>query len=264
MRWLVLTGIVAALSACGGGGTPSAQLSGGPGEVSVTRAAGPRAFGDADPHDWTGRHPDAYPVHGIDVSRWQPEVDWHTAHASGVSFAFIKATEGAENLDPMFQQHWDGAGRAGVRRGAYHVFYFCRSGADQARWFIENVPRDPRGLPPVLDIEWTPFSPTCAIRPPSDQIKREAQDFVEALRAHYHRTPVVYTTVDFERDTGIGDLPGVQLWLRSVAGHPSEVYPGRDWTFWQYTSTGLVPGIAGKVDINAFAGSAATWAAWGG
>jgi lysozyme len=47
-----------------------------------------------------------------------------------------------------------------------------------------------------------------------------------------------------------------------VAKHPKDLYAGHPWTFWQYTSTGLIPGIAGKVDVNVFAGSAAQWAAW--
>jgi lysozyme len=57
-------------------------------------------------------------------------------------------------------------------------------------------------------------------------------------------------------------LKGHEFWLRSVAAHPSDNYDGHHWTFWQYTGTGLVPGVSGKVDINAFYGSAADWAAW--
>ena len=57
-------------------------------------------------------------------------------------------------------------------------------------------------------------------------------------------------------------LKGVDFWLRSVSAHPSDRYPGQHWTFWQYTSTGLVPGIAGNTDINAYAGSAADWGRW--
>lgn len=57
-------------------------------------------------------------------------------------------------------------------------------------------------------------------------------------------------------------LQGVEFWLRSVADHPHGVYDGKDWSFWQYTSTGLVPGIAGRVDINVFAGSKQAWAGW--
>ena len=34
------------------------------------------AFGDADPVAWTGRAPHVYPVHGIDVSRYQGAIDW--------------------------------------------------------------------------------------------------------------------------------------------------------------------------------------------
>ena len=65
-----------------------------------------------------------------------------------------------------------------------------------------------------------------------------------------------------EAVTELWRLGGAEFWLRSVAGHPGEVYGGKDWSFWQYTSTGVVPGIAGKVDINVFAGSKANWVRW--
>lgn len=221
----------------------------------------PAAFSDNDPHDWPGRRPSAYPVHGIDVSRWQGDVDWRAARAGGANFAWLKATEGGDHVDPAFRDHWRGAARAGVPRGAYHHFYFCRPAAEQARWFIRNVPRDPAALPPVLDIEWTPFSRTCRIRPEPEAIRREALVFLRALERHYGKRPLIYTTVDFYRDTGIGRLP-YEFWLRSTAAHPSESYPGQRWTFWQYTSTGAVAGIGRDTDINAFAGSPQAWAEW--
>ena len=84
-------------------------------------------FSDADPHDWDGRAPATYAVHGIDASRWQGEIDWPTAIANGVSFAFFKATEGGDVIDPGFETYWKGAGQAGLPRGAYHFYYFCRN-----------------------------------------------------------------------------------------------------------------------------------------
>ncbi|MEM9276936.1 MAG: glycoside hydrolase, partial [Pseudomonadota bacterium] len=51
-------------------------------------------------------------------------------------------------------------------------------------------------------------------------------------------------------------------WLRSVADHPSRIYPGQRWSFWQYTGTGKIPGIRGETDINVFAGSPSTWRKW--
>lgn len=222
----------------------------------------PANFDDADPHPGIAGIPRRYPVHGIDLSRFQGAVDWPTARANGVNFAYIKATEGGDAEDPLFSANWQGAKRAGVARGAYHVFYHCRPAAEQARQFIRRVPQDPIALPPVLDIEWTPASPSCRLRRDPETIRSEARIFLAALTRAYGQPPVIYTTLDFFRDNDLGRLAGVDFWLRSVAAPMEEAYPGQYWTFWQYTSTGLVPGIAGPVDLNAFAGSAQDWAGW--
>lgn len=219
-------------------------------------------FGDADPHPWDGRSPAAYAVHGTDAARYQTGVDWREARANGVNFAFLKATEGGDLIDPAFRTNWLAARAAGVRVGAYHFWYHCRSGREQARWFIRNVPRSPGALPPVLDLEWTPFSPTCTRRTPGAELRREAEIFLDALERHYNKRPIVYVSPDIYRDADLGRLRGADFWLRSVAGHPSQVYPGQRWTFWQYSGTALIPGISGKADANVFAGTEADWAAW--
>jgi lysozyme len=256
IRTLTLVALLA-LTACGGGQrrdpAPVAAA-----DVSVMSAN----FDDRDPTDWPGRSPDRYPVHGIDVSRFQTSIDWRTARANGVNFAFIKATEGGDRVDPMFESHWRGAAAAGVRRGAYHFFYHCRPAAEQARWFIKAVPKTPGMLPPVLDMEWTPTSPTCTLRRDGATIRDEARTFINILERHYGQRPLIYTTVDFFNDTELWRLQGVEFWLRSVADHPHGVYDGTSWSFWQYTSTGVVAGIAGPVDINTFAGSRQAWADW--
>lgn len=219
-------------------------------------------FSDANPHLWDGRNPTSYPVHGIDISRWQAQVDWPTARANGVNFAYIKATEGGDILDPAFRANWDAAARAGVPRGAYHFYYWCRPAEEQARWFIRNVPRTPGALPPVLDLEWTPFSPTCTQRPVPAQVRAEAERFLSVLERHYRQRPLIYTTPDFFEQNQMWRLSGHDFWLRSVAGHPQDIYQGHHWTFWQYTGTGLVPGIVGKTDINVFAGTLRAWTDW--
>ena len=239
---------------------PQAEVEAGP---RLAFAAMPR-FEDLDAFDWQGGGPHGYPVHGIDVSKYQGDIDWRRARRAGVEFAYIKATEGGDHLDAMFGAHWRGAGAAGLRRGAYHYYYFCRPAEEQARWFIENVPKASGALPHVLDMEWNPYSPTCTLRPDGATVRREARRFLNILERHYGRRPVIYTTIDFFRDTGIGQLGGTEFWLRSVAGHPSQTYGNAPWTFWQYTGTGVVPGIEGPVDINVFAGSAEAWLRWGG
>jgi lysozyme len=237
---------------------------GGVGERASHRAHGvPPAFGDTDPHDWAGWNaPASYPVHGIDASRWQGAIDWSEVARSGVSFAWLKATEGGDIADPHFADHFHGAARAGVPAGAYHFYYLCTPAETQARWFIANVPRRPGALPPVLDIEFNHASPTCRLRPDPSVMRDEILTFQRIVGAHYGARPVIYTTVDFFAANDLGQLRGEEFWLRSVAGHPSEKYPGQRWSFWQYSGTGRVPGVAGDVDLNAFAGSREGWDAW--
>jgi len=245
------------LAACG---TPAPRPQG---QGTSVRVMTPQ-FGDNDPHPQVGRLPQRHAVHGVDLSRWQTGVDWALARGAGVNFAFVKATEGGDVFDPMFPSHWTKSAAVGVRRGAYHLFYHCRPAVEQVRWFIRHVPRDPQALPPVLDMEWTPTSPTCRIRPPPATVRAEAQVFLNAVRRHYGQQPILYVTPDFYDDNDMGRLTGVTFWLRSVAAPVRDRYPGQDWTFWQYSGTGSVPGIAGDVDLNVFNGSAQQWAVWVG
>jgi lysozyme len=218
-------------------------------------------FGDRDPHEWKGKTPWHYTVHGTDVSKYQGTIDWKTALESGISFAFIKATEGGDRVDERFGEHWASARAVGMPRGAYHFYYFCRSPREQAEWFIRHVPRDPSSLPPVLDMEWNPQSPSCKRRPDPATVRQEMQTFLDIVEKHYGKRPIIYTTVDFFEDNDLTRVKGYPFWLRSVAGHPSERYGSHPWTFWQYTGTGRVPGINGDADINVFAGSHEEWRA---
>ena len=222
----------------------------------------PASFGDRNPHGWDGRSPATYPVHGTDVARFQGRIYWDRAAAAGLRFAWIKATEGGDRVDPEFQANWSGAAKAGLVRGAYHFYYWCRPAAEQAAWFIANVPRARGALPPVLDMEWTPFSLTCTIRPPAEVVRREAKIFLDMLERHYGTRPVIYSTPDFFERNGMDQLGAYDFWLRSTANHPSRTYPGHRWTFWQYTGTGLVPGFYTDVDLNAFNGTRAEFDRW--
>ncbi len=100
-----------------------------------------------------------FTVHGVDVSKYQGNVNWDAVHEGGVKFAYIKATEGGDRIDPNFVRNWQGAKAAGLPRGAYHFVYWCRPWQDNMAWFEKNVPPERDALPPVLDVEATPDSP---------------------------------------------------------------------------------------------------------
>ncbi len=219
-------------------------------------------FRDADPVKFAGTSPKAFPVHGIDVSKYQGNIDWKTARRRGVTFAFIKATEGGDHYDEKFRQNWRNSKKAGVKRGAYHFYYFCTPASTQARYFISKVPRDPAALPPVLDIEWNHKSPTCKKRPPRKGVLKRMRIFMNIIEKHYGKKPIIYTTVDFYRANLRGAFQDHHYWLRSVTAHPRKKYDVKNWLLWQYSGTGRIEGIKGHVDLNAFNGSKKTWRAW--
>lgn len=203
--------------------------------------------------------PKDYPVHGIDISRHQGAVDWAAIRNDGTHFAFIKATEGGDHADENFMAHWIAARDAGVKRGAYHFYYWCRNVEDQIAWFIRNVPVEPDALPPVLDVEWNGDSKTCPKKVPQAEALAAMKRFLRAIEAHYHKRPIIYTSIDFYREIIDGHLHDYPLWVRTVRAHPVARYANRPWTFWQYTETGNVSGVKGPVDRNAFVGTEDEW-----
>lgn len=218
-------------------------------------------FRDAMPINFGRTSPRKHAVHGVDVSRWQGNIDWATLRKQGANFAYIKATDGGDHLDPMFRKNWRDAKAAGLKRGAYHFFYWCRVASQQADWFIRNVPNDPDALPPVIDVEWNGDS-SCKRRPSRKHVLEKMQVFMDRLERHYGKRPVIYTAPDFYADNLKGAFIDYPFWLRSVAKHPSKVYPGRRWVFWQYSGSGLSQGVKGKIDLNVFHGNEDQWHRW--
>lgn len=218
-------------------------------------------FRDAKPINFGKASPRKLAVHGVDVSRWQGEIDWPKLRTQGANFAYIKSTDGGDHLDPMFRTNWRKAKEAGLKRGAYHFFYWCRTAREQADWFIRNVPRDPDALPPVIDVEYNGES-SCKRRVSRENVLEKMQVFMDKLERHYGKRPIIYTAPDFYRDNLRGEFPNHPFWLRAVAAHPSKVYPGRKWLFWQYSGSGLSHGVDGKIDLNVFHGSERDWHAW--
>ncbi len=84
------------------------------------------------------------------------------------------------------------AGEAGLKRGAYHFFYWCRTAGEQADWFIRNVPRVEGALPPVIDVEYNGES-RCKRRLSRARVQEKMQVFMDKLEAYYGQRPIIYT-----------------------------------------------------------------------
>ena len=172
--------------------------------------------------------PRDYPVHGIDVSKFQGDIDWNAVASSGVKFAWIKATEGGDRLDNRFQANWAGAKAAGVPHGAYHFVYWCRPPMEEMAYFEQNAPVEQDALPPVLDVEATPTSRTCHKHLTVEGATADMRVMLDEMERHYGKRPIIYTTVDFyEAILSGGAFMDYPIWVRSTKHHPAVKYGSR-------------------------------------
>jgi lysozyme len=192
-----------------------------------------------------------YPIQGIDISHHQGAIDWTSLKEEGkVQFAFMKATEGGDFKDTKFQYNWKAAKEIGIRRGAYHFYSFCKSGAEQAANFMASVPIDKSALPPVVDLE---FLGSCKKRPPIQEAIKEIQIFLDLVERQYGKRPILYTTYTFYAVYLKEALTSYDLWIRDTQKEP--ILENRKWKFWQFSNRGTRKGIKGKVDLNVFHGT---------
>jgi lysozyme len=194
---------------------------------------------------------------GVDVSRYQPKIDWGALAGSGIQFCFIKATEGAHDVDALFQRHWEGAAAAGLMRGAYHFFRPQIPVSIQADLFVRTLGQlQPGDLRPALDLEgtagWVDIAP--ANRAPL------ALQMLEAIEDRLRVAPIVYMSPWFATDMLLSTpaLARFPIWIAQYTQGqtPNVPKPWTAWTFWQHSQGGRVPGISsGLVDLDRFQGS---------
>jgi lysozyme len=195
-------------------------------------------------------------VRGADVSRHQGAIDWRALAASDVRFVYIKASEGSDYRDDRFASNWQGAGAAGLKRGAYHYFTLCRAGAAQAANFMAVAPRD-GDLPPAIDVEQ---KSACRRGAQITDVSGELTACLDMLEAHYGVRPIIYTTREFHDAHLMDALGHERFWLRNLFAQPD--FRRRDWVFWQYSHDGKRPGVSGPLDLNYFRGDEKAFAAF--
>jgi lysozyme len=181
--------------------------------------------------------------YGIDVSHHQGPIDWRQVAGDGISFVYIKATEGGDFIDPRFQKNWEGAGEAGLDRGAYHFFTLCTSGDDQARNYLRTVPENGADLPPALDLE---LSGNSSARPRRATVLREISEFLRLVESATDRTVLLYIGDDFDETYSVRTSLGRPLWHLRFLLRPDVP----DWVIWQVMGYAQVEGVKGRVDLD--------------
>ena len=219
-------------------------------------AAGLGAFAGAGPAAA------AAPIHGIDVSSWQGQVDWATVGRTGRAFAFAKATEGQTFVDSTFAANRLGMAAAGLAlRGFYHFARPDRnSAAAEATHFLRTVGSLAPGEVAVLDLEVAP----------GPGVGDWAAEWLARVAQATGRTPILYSYQSYLYSIPTARLTGYPLWVAawgaddgSIPATPPRTDRWSRWTWWQYTSNATVAGVSGRVDDSIFVGSAQELAAFG-
>ncbi|MFF2553745.1 glycoside hydrolase family 25 protein [Nocardia sp. NPDC058058] len=202
--------------------------------------------------------PAAADAGGPDVSSWQHldgrMINWFEVRASGNHFAMVKATEGVNYVNPYFVPDSLLMRAAGVARGTYHYARPNLLPEAQAALYAATVlgQNGPLDLPPVLDLEDSGGLPAPAL---IDWTHR----YLNTVQALTGRVPIIYTYPRFWQ-TAMADsneFTRYPLWIADYRGNDGPEVPGGwpNWTFWQYTDSGNVPGIAGGTDMNVYSGA---------
>jgi lysozyme len=207
---------------------------------------------------------------GIDVSRFQKTIDWPSVAGAGVRFAFVQASRGSGvdctvkpeqcGADPYYATNRTGAEAVGIRVGAYHRAFATGSTVEAARAdaaaeaevFLTTVGSLQSGeLIPVLDVE-TPFTGMTATT-----LRTWIRVFVKRVNARLGRKPMIYTNATSWAATGNtrefakAKYPlWVAQWGVSKPSVPAGNWAGHGYSVWQYTSSGSVAGITGRVDMD--------------
>lgn len=193
-----------------------------------------------------------FPIRGIDISHHQGKIDWDKLKKENIQFAYIKASEGGDHKDRLFEQNWKDAQAIGLATGAYHFFTFCREGSIQADNFIATVKKEALQLPPAIDLE---FGGNCSSTPQKDVLLAQLRIYIDKVKEAYAQNPVIYATNDsYQRFLAGEKLDNIDIWMRNIYKQP-ELVDGRKWTFWQFAHQGRLDGIKGIVDLNVFTGS---------
>jgi GH25 family lysozyme M1 (1,4-beta-N-acetylmuramidase) len=190
---------------------------------------------------------------GIDVSKWNKEIDWEAVKDAGVEFAIIRcgyrgASTGALVIDPMYEENIKGAIEAGIPVG---VYFFTQAlteveAVEEASMVIHLIEDYDVDYPVFLDSE-SAGGKGRADKLDADERTKIHKAFLETVSAAGYETGIYASKNWLDGKLNMTELSGYRTWLAEYADVPTydEYYH-----MWQYTSKGTVDGIDTKVDLD--------------
>ena len=190
-------------------------------------------------------------IMGIDVSKWNGNIDWAQVKASGVNYVIIRcgyrgSSQGALIEDPKYKANIEGATKAGLKVG---VYFFSQAideveAVQEASMVLSLVKNYKISYPIFLDVE--------ASGGRADNISKETRTavckaFCQTIQNSGYTAGIYANKTWLTKKIDTSQLGSYKIWLAQYASAPT--YTGR-YEMWQYKDSGSVPGISGHVDLN--------------
>lgn len=190
---------------------------------------------------------------GIDVSKWQKEIDWEKVKADGIDFAIIRcgyrgSASGCLVEDPYFEQNIKGATAAGVKVGVYFFTQAINAveAVEEASMVVSLIRDYELDYPVFIDTE------SAGGNGRADALDKETRTevceaFCSTVRNAGYQSGVYASRNWYNKMVDVDHLERFVIWLAEYRKVP--LYEGY-YHMWQYTSKGKVDGIEGNVDLN--------------
>lgn len=208
---------------------------------------------DADGTETNKRLEDGATVFGIDVSKWNKDIDWEKVKAAGVEFVIIRcgyrgSKTGALVEDPYFEQNIKGATDAGIRVG---IYFFTQAvtpveAVEEASMVLMLSRQYKISYPLFIDTEGAGGNGR------ADGLDKETRTavckaFCETIENAGYTAGVYASKSWLENNLDTEQLSSYSTWLAQYSSQPT--YEG-EYDMWQYTSAGKIDGISTLVDYN--------------
>lgn len=189
---------------------------------------------------------------GIDVSKWQGNIDWKKVKQSGVEFAMIRvgyrgSQTGKIVMDPYFIKNIKGALTNNIHVGVY-FFSMARTEAEaieEANWTINAIKNYHVTYPIAFDLESFGLDRLAGVS--NSQLNKNAVAFLNQIQSCGYTAMHYGSKSKFGPIWNMNILNKYKIWLAHYTNKTN--YAGK-YNMWQYTSKGIVPGINGNVDLN--------------
>lgn len=192
---------------------------------------------------------------GIDVSKFQGDIDWNKVAKDGVEFAYIRlGYRGYESgklvVDEKYEKNVTGCSTAGIDTGVYFFTEAVneKEGIEEAEYVLDQIKDYKIDLPIVIDVEESASKEDSRTKELTKEERTKAIiAFCERIKQNGHEVMIYGNLKSLMLMLNVEELENYDKWFAYY--HYPLHFPYK-YRVWQYSATGKVDGIKGNADLN--------------